>query len=246
MIVPVWIRRWIRACLRISDILDLFANIALVIIAVESIEIPAGLFHVPTIILVCGGGYILATVVRFILIVRSRKQRDVEFRNTVCQLFHWFYKEMFSNASGRRFTLFAVDPLDSIHIIPKVRYSPGHPELNAELYSRARYRSGEGCTGHAWDNAGQLVLMVLPNFSNRDEFVNYYANTIKIARNVIEGLSDYMVKVRGIYSYGFHDHRGALLGVLSIDVQGEPESLDCDEAAKLIRALGPVLEAFAS
>jgi hypothetical protein len=65
-----------------------------------------------------------------------------------------------------------------------------------------------------------------------------------ISRETIGGLSDYMLFVR-VYSYGFVDHRGNLLGIASIDVQGEPKQLDLAQAEKMVRALGPVLEAFA-
>jgi hypothetical protein len=115
----------------------------------------------------------------------------------------------------------------------------------AEVNSCARYRSGEGSTGRAWDHTGKLIYKEFPEFHNREAFTAYYANELKISHETIAGLSDYMLYVQAIYSYGFVDHRGNLLGIASIDVQGEPKQLDLAQAEKMVRALGPVLEAFA-
>jgi hypothetical protein len=108
---------------------------------------------------------------------------------------------MFPNQPDRRFTLFVRDPLDLEYIVPKVRYRLGHRELVVK--SKARYQSGEGSTGRAWDHPNKLIFTPLSKFSNRDQFTAYYVNELKIPRELVDSLSSYMVGVEGIYSYGF-------------------------------------------
>ncbi len=238
------LRRRVGAFSRVSDLLDVGANLALVAIAVESVNKFDDIFKLPKPILYLAAAYVIFVGWRTLLIVRRRRIHDHEQRESICRIFHWLYREMFSATADRRFTLFVIDPYDPKHIIPKVRFRPGHRELIAEFTSKARYLSGEGCTGRAWEQTGKLVLTPLPKFQNRDEFTAHYVNKLRIDRETVDLLSNYMVHVQAIYSYGFLDHKGDLLGIASIDVQGEPNGIDLDQAEKMIRALGPVLEAF--
>jgi hypothetical protein len=236
-------RRTLSTYLRLSDVLDILANLALVFITVESVNAVGDVFKLPKPILYAAAGYVIFTIWRFGLVVRARGARDHAFREAVCQVFHWLYREMFASQADRRFTLFVIDPLDSESLIPKVRYSPGSRTLMAEFKSSARYCRGEGSTGRAWEDPGSLLFNEFPQFGSREEFEAYYVSRLKIQRDTVRGLSSYMVNVRGIYSYGFMDARGDLLGVLSIDVQGDARRLDADPVEKLVRALGAVLEA---
>jgi hypothetical protein len=241
--------RWFRIYFPRAAFLGIAANLALIVVTVESID-PRhvdfrNLLALPRLILYPAVAYVGLTIWRFILFVRTRSARDAEFRRSVCQIFQWLYAEMFGDEPDRRFTLFVRDPLDPESIIPKVRFRLGHPEHVAEFKSKARYRSGEGSTGRAWEHPRRLIYTELPKFSNRAAFDAYYVNDLKIAEDIVAHLSDFMVRVQAIYSYGFVDHLGNLLGVVSIDVQGEAEKLDLDPAETMVRALSPVLEAFA-
>lgn len=178
--------------------------------------------------------------------IRSRRHRDHEKRETVCQLFHWFYDEVFQGMPDRRFTLFVLDPLDKRSIIPIVRYSRGHRDLMCEWHSKAQYQRNEGCTGRAWERAEKLIKSDIRPFANRQDFEACYLDELKISKATVQGLSDYMVQVRRIYSYGFLDHKGELLGVVSIDVKDFDHELDQDKAETVVHALGPVLEAFSN
>ncbi len=234
-------RRFSRLYLRFSDVLEGVANLCLLIIALNTLS------AAPVIGLLFGMVYVFATGWRYVLTLRRRRVRDATERKTVGQLLNWFYDQMFGRTPGRRLTLFAIDPLDPQYIIPRVRYAPGHADHNAERGSRARYRRGEGFTGRAWDKPGELMYELLPAFPNRTEFTRYYVEQLRMAPETVERISDYMVAVRGIYSYGFRDHEGHLLGIVSIDVQGPPdntEGLPLNEVERMLKALGGVLEAF--
>jgi hypothetical protein len=150
---------------------------------------------------------------------------------------------MFPSQPDRRLTLFVVDPLYSNFVIPKVRYSLGQRVLTAEFRSNARYQRGEGATGRAWENPDSLVFNDFPQFVGREEFETHYVGRLRIPRDTVKALSDYMVRVRGIWSYAFTDYKGDLLGILSIDIQGDDTQLNADSVKKLIQALGAVLEA---
>lgn len=156
----------------LTDLLDLLANIALVVIVLERIKAFSDIPALPKPILYSAGGYVALTGWRYVRTVQSRRARDYEQRESVCQVFHWLYDEMFPSQPDRRFTLFVKDPLHPEYIVPKVRYRPGHREPNVR--SKARYRSGEGVTGRAWEHANKLIFTPFPKFSNRDEFTTYY------------------------------------------------------------------------
>jgi hypothetical protein len=233
---------WLYLHVYAGDLLDVFANIALVAIAIGSVNKVGDIPKLPKVILYPAIAYVIFTVVRLVLAVSSRKARDHGQRESVCQVFHWLYQQMFENQPDRRFTLFVRDPFEPTCIVPKVRYRHGHRELFAR--SGARYRAGEGSTGRAWEHTGRVILSRLPPFTNRDQFIEHYVNVLKIRRETVEKLSDYMIGVQSIYSYGFLDHKGDLLGVVSIDVRGEANPLDLDLATKMVGALEPMLQAF--
>ena len=236
------LRSWFRLYFHLTDFLDLLANIALVVVVIERLNALSDVPQLPKPVLYSAGAYVFLTIWRYARILRSRRERDREQRESVCHLFHWLYDEMFPTEPDRRFTLFVKDPLDPDYIIPKIRYRRGHREPVAK--SRARYRSGEGATGRAWDHANKLIFTPLRKFANRDEFTAYYVNELKIPRKTVDNLSEYMVRVEGIYSYGFLDNKGDLVGIVSIDMQGDAKELDLDQAERMIGALRALLEAF--
>ena len=196
-------------------------------------------------ILVLGPAWILVVIPRVVLLARRRRLAESTKRQTIVQVFRWIYEQVFGNTPGRRLTLFMLDPLDENEIVPKVRYQPGSPQLRPERTSRARYRRGEGFTGEAWASTGDLIFRPLPRFATRQEFRTYYIDQLKIRPTVVDGLSDYMERVESIYSYGFCDQGGALLGVLSIDVQGTDLPLiSGGDVRHMLALVGSLLEAF--
>lgn len=238
-------RRWRRLYFRRPDNLDALANLALVFIAAYSAT-ASGRFIPPPFILLLALAYIYFTGWRLWIVRRRRRVRQATERRAICQLFHWLYLQLFGIAPDRRFTLFVVDPEDPDQIIPKVRYEHGKPQDVAELSSNAAYRRGEGFTGRAWEETSNVLFQPLPEFADHDAFTAYYVNTLKIRPEIVQGLSPYMEKVRSIYSYGYTDHQGHLLAVLSIDVKhtDQPIAKSALELNALIESVGGVLEAF--
>lgn len=192
----------------------------------------------------CAIAWLGFTIVRLYYAWTKRQSDDATERRALCQMFHWVYASLFDEEPGKRLTLFMIDPLDGSRIIPMVRFEPGRPDPQAELNSQARYRRGEGFTGRAWERPGELLFQALPAFADREAFRLYYVETLKIAEEVVKDLSPYMVGVRGIYSYGFKDHTGAMLGVLSVDCDTDEPPGTGRDIKNMLKLVGSVLEAF--
>ena len=94
------IYRWLYAHLRLVDIFDLIANLALVFIAVESVNRVGDIFKLPKLILYPAGAYFVVTILRFAFTFYFRRARDYEQRESVCQVFHWLYEKMFEHEPG--------------------------------------------------------------------------------------------------------------------------------------------------
>lgn len=238
-------RRWVRIYFRRTDLLDALANLCLIVVALAGYH---ELKKAAERRLLFGGAvlYVFFTAWRIIRVARRRRARDATERDTILQLFHRTYAEAFGIAPDRRLTLFVVDPENEHELMPLVRYELGKQWPVAETISHARYHRGEGFTGRAWQEPSNVLFQQLPDFPDRTAFEKYYTNTLKIRPDVVRALSEYMVNVRSIYSYGFLDFKGGLLGVLSVDVKHATETRLRDAELKvMIEALGSVLEAFA-
>ena len=98
---------------------------------------------------------------------------------------------------------------------------PEHPFQEAQQ-SKAKYKRGESVTGKTWEreHAGKDLFFVwFPEFRGRQEFENYYRETLQIPVDVVDGISDYMIRVQAIFSYAFLGVGKQLLSVLSLDLQ---------------------------
>lgn len=91
------IRRRLRIYFRSADVLDLLANLALVVIAVVIVNTFHDAFKYPKPLLACAAAYIVFTICRFIMLVRARAAMDYELRRTICRVFHLTYEEMFDS-----------------------------------------------------------------------------------------------------------------------------------------------------
>src|SRR5207249_5618371 len=130
-----------------------------------------------------------------------------------------------------RFTLFVPAPRKSDYIIPWYRHFQGAVDdpVTEASRSKARYRRGEGATGKAWEQAGREVLVSsFPVFDTRQQFETFYIDRMHVDSQVVRELSQYMVGVQTIFSYGFVSSNHRTLGVLSLDLQAptrEPPSV---------------------
>ncbi len=181
--------------------------------------------------------------------INKRRSRDTLQAEIVRELFSQINKEIFDDNSGVRITLFRRSPISPSHIVPWYRFGKGVVDPIGEAQrSKVQYGRGEGYTGYAWATAGRSLLCAsLPKFTSREEFEQYYTNTLGINPKTVRDISDYMVGIRTIFSYGFLDANGEFLGVLSLDLPAPVESEDAPDAAALmaiLRSIGRVLESF--
>jgi hypothetical protein len=192
-------------------------------------------------------------------VIRNRKARDYLQASVLREFFADMNREVFADDALTRFTLFRVSPFDEKRIVPWYRYVRETGDVIREAQrSRASYRKGEGFTGDAWRRAGnELVFASFPAFSSRREFEEYYQNTVGIEAESVNAISDFMIDVRTIVSYGFVDDAGGFLGLLSIDLrnpvtvttEGMPmlgdRYLYGDALAQHLHSIGTALKGFA-
>ena len=98
-----------------ADLLDLFANLALVILAIESVNTFRDAFKLPKPILCCAVAYLALTIARLIMLVRARSVLDFELRRSVCQVFHRLYEEMFGSTPMEQWTRILERTLDRLY-----------------------------------------------------------------------------------------------------------------------------------
>ena len=133
--------------------------------------------------------------------------------------------QSFNGSNRTRFTLFRQPTPDAAYITPWYRYHASmhdpHQPIDAAHKSQVRYRYGESMTGKTWARAGRdLFFMWLPDFEHdRRRFTAYYQDVLGISSQVVDTISDYMIQVQAILSYGFEDPNRNLLSVLSLDLQ---------------------------
>ncbi len=213
----------------------------------------------PERVLILGGVYFFALLLLYGDTLRSRGAKDRVQAEVLWGLFSHMNKEIFHDDNTTRFTLFIPSPLRSDYLVPWYRYRKGGQDPIAEaLKSKARYRRGEGFTGQAWENAGNdLFCGSFPVFGSRNDFDKYYISELEIEPDTVRELSDFMVSIRTIFTYGFTETTGKLLGVLSLDMQRplegtngddtfrtNPAELNTHDMALIVRSIKSVLESF--
>jgi hypothetical protein len=256
-----WYRRrlWTFRYLEWRDVLPVIQAMLAVGLAVN------GYSTRPVLSVVLGGSYACAALIYFSLGLRARRALDHGQGEVIWTLFACMNEQLFMGDHRTRFTLFIPAPGRPDYIIPWYRYRDkgSGPILEAQR-SCARYRRGEGETGKAWDQAGRVLIRTFPAFQTRQEFKGHYIDVLKVDPAVVDDLSDYMIGVQTILSYGFVGNNRRLLGVLSLDLQAPmsktvegrhffptPEGdgqteLDWSRMELLLRSVQMVLETFAS
>lgn len=168
-------------------------------------------------------------------IIKGRRSRDYAQAAVLREFFSYLGREVLSEASSYRITVFRQSPFDTRYIVPWYRYSKNDGDLVASaLHSRAKYRKNEGYTGEAWSRKGRVLICAsFPDFEDsRELFEAYYVDQLGIDQETVRDLSDSMVRVRTIFSYAFEGTSGEFLGVLSIDLD---EPITFDEQTKISR-----------
>ena len=173
--------------------------------------------------------YFLVVVLLAIDTYRDRAGKHHVQAEVLWGLFSLINDDVFKGDSRTRFTLFQRAPKKPDVIVPWYRYCrAGHGPVFETRTSRARYRKGEGLTGRAWTEAGRRVLYTpLPKFASRQAMEDYYVSPLGMDPDVVKHLSNFMVGVETILSYGFLGEGDRLLGVLSVDLQA-PMSISED------------------
>lgn len=199
---------------RTRDLAQFVMAIATGVLAINTYSVK------PQITIVAGGIYILVLILIAIKRFKLRETQDNVQAQVLWGLFSHMNKEIFKDDPHTRFTLFIESPVSpKSYIVPWYRYHKGASNpVNEAKGSRARYARGEGITGQAWDKVGDLLFSTFPVFNSRSEFESYYIDKMKVDGNTVRELSQYMERVQTIFTYGFTDFRGKLLGVLSLDL----------------------------
>jgi hypothetical protein len=176
--------------------------------------------HSRRITLIVGALYFLALALHTALTIMQRKAKDQVQGEVIWGLFHQINQEVFQNDHRTRFTLFRPAPLRPKEIVPWYRYQKGATDAIAEASrSRAHYHREEGLTGLAWAQPGDILYSPFPAHSDRGSFERFYADKLGIRESVVRDLSAHMQDVETIFCYGFEDHRGKFIGVLSLDLR---------------------------
>ncbi len=194
-------------------------------------------------------------------IARGRKALDFAQAEVLREFFEQLSYQVFKD-DHLRITLFRPLPFSSKYIVPWYRYSTTDEDIiTVADRSTARFEKGQGFTGKAWENIGELTCTTFDDFGgDREKFTKYYVEILGIPREVVDKISDYMVFTRTILSCGFEGTNNRFLGVLSIDLdkpiefnandkdsfpQIGTEPIFADELMYLINAISSVLDAFA-
>lgn len=215
-------RLWTLRHLQWRDCLPVAGAVLAALLAINSYSL-----H-PTLSIVLGLLYIVVIGVHFGLGVRARRALDVGRGELLGTLFAFINEQVFGGDHRTRFTLFVPAPGRPDYIIPWYRYREGGSDPISEARrSRARYRRNEGETGKAWAEAGRKVLVsAFPRFNNKQEFTRFYVTEMKVSPTVVQDLSDYMVEVQAMFSYGCVGSNHRTMGVLSLDLQAPLSKTD--------------------
>jgi hypothetical protein len=191
-------------------------------------------------------------------VVRGRQAKDAGQAEVVRALLAQMNRECFSDDAAARFTLFRPSPFAQERLVAWYRYRKGSDDLVSQaLRSRVSYKKDEGFTGAAWSRPGQLVCAILPAFSSREEFERHYVEELNVSPDTVKSISDTMLNVRSILTYGFQGSEGKFLGVLSIDLVSPIDATPPDNFLEIrgkylyadvishnLRSLTAVLECF--
>lgn len=206
--------------------------------------------------------YTLLILLVAVDIIRGRRKRDYAHSAVLREFFEQLGRDVFGDGKGYRVTIFKQSPSNRDYIVPWYRYRKGDVDvIESALNSRAKYRLGEGFTGDAWLQKGQeLICASFPEFGgSREAFEAYYSEQLLIDPETVSELSDTMINVRTILSYGFEGRNGEFLGVLSIDL-GDPITVDentnapqigssylyADTLIQTLRSMNLVLQGFSN
>ncbi len=200
---------------RLSTVLDAFANIIIVAIAVLAYS------KYPSWILGLAATYTTTVIIRTVYILRRRREINQTQLCTIRDFFHYMNKRLFGGEPGHRFTFFRIDPIHRNYITPYARFEVGEADDSGVPRSKARYQKGMGYTGRAWENLETYTSVFFPDFPDRQAFVDYYLQELKLPEDIVRDISDHMIAVRHIFCYGLIDHQGRFLGVLSVDSREE-------------------------
>jgi hypothetical protein len=225
-----WYRRrlWTIRYFQWRDMLPLLGTCLAIVLAVNSYS------SYPILSIICGVSYLIVATSHFVLGLRARRALDYGRGEVVGTLFAFINQHVFGGDHRTRFTLFVPAPGKPEYIIPWYRYREGgNGPVDEARRSRARYRRDEGETGRAWAQAGRKVLCSsFPPFKTKQEFQTFYIDQMKVDADVARELSDYMVGVRTMFSYGCVGANHRILGVLSVDFQAELTETKADQKTK--------------
>ncbi|MBA3036521.1 MAG: hypothetical protein FP814_08520 [Desulfobacterium sp.] len=163
-------------------------------------------------------GYISIQLVRGFFAIQRIQEMDAEHKALTRSFFHYMNGKLFPQTQNyHRFTLFIQDDVNKNYIIPYVRYYIGAAEGETNLdNSKVRYPKNVSYTGMAWGDPEKFLYKSFPSFADRQEFERFYIHELKIPHSIVKNISDYMVKVRHIFCFGFVDDMGNFIAVLSL------------------------------
>lgn len=171
------------------------------------------------------GGMLL--IPKYTLAFARKRRRDAGRNAYIHALLGRFVNEVFGSPPGCRATWFDNDVIHRNVLVPRVRYAPGESRLSRLWSSRREllalyYPRGVSFTGLAWAVPSAPLVHEFPPFSGRAEMEKYYEEELHIAPDIIELISNSMVRVRTILCFGIDDpaRKDEVLGVLSIDFTG--------------------------
>lgn len=237
------IRKWCRRNLHFTTILDLIGGATAVFIGVLAYT------PYPYLVSMLGVLYITTQAPRALLALKERRSIELSHRKAIHGFLHYMNNKLFGDQTDHRLTLFTVDPVNSDYIIPYVRFRVGGIDgIKDAEDSKSHYPKGIGYTGMAWEQPRNYHSCVFPEFEDRQSFEYYYTHELNIPRDIVEEISDYMVRVRQIFCYGFVDSRDQFLGVLSLDscIEWECKPDEMPLLGEMLGVLGTLLESFST
>ena len=232
------ILKWLKTYSRLSTVYDAFTNIIAIVIAALAFS------PHPRLVVILAVLYAAIVFLRVRYIFKRRKEVYRTEISTIRAFFHYMNERLFNGEPGHRFTLFCVDPINRDYITPYARFEVGDVDESGIPRSNARYRKGVGYTGQAWENLQEYTSCVFPEFSARNNLVEYYIHTLRMPDDIVRDISDHMINVRHIFCYGLTGYQGQFLGVLSVDSRSswEREEEDKSLLIELLTILGTILE----
>ncbi|CAG0986042.1 hypothetical protein PHYC_02029 [Phycisphaerales bacterium] len=174
---------------------------------------------------------LIGTLGLFIILLKylhtshQQRQREAARRAFIHSLLGKIAETSFRAPLGSRFTWFEIDTVHPTVLVPIVRYSQDLDEIplngapTFEPISRAFYARGVSFTGLAWKLPGVPLVHEFPIFTDRAAFDNYYTTQLHVPSEIVQLISNSMLRARTIFCLGLPDPFDAtrVLGVLSAD-----------------------------